>query len=161
MTIQFDTLTFAKRLTAAGEKVEVAEAHAMALKELVMDTIATKGDVADLRKETALVRGDLLKEIAQLRKDLGEEITQVRKDLGGEIAELRTDLGKARTEIGDLRTELKFDIAASEERVRDDLRREIGDLRKDMDTLGLKMTVRLGGMMVVGIGALAGLNRLL
>ncbi len=45
MTINFDTLSFAKRLTEAGEKGEVAEAHAFAIKDLVMSDLVTREDL--------------------------------------------------------------------------------------------------------------------
>ena len=43
--LQFDTLSFAKRLIEAGERPEVAEAHAFTLKDFVMDNLATKTDL--------------------------------------------------------------------------------------------------------------------
>ena len=70
MTVQFDTLSFAKRLTAAGEKIEIAEAHAMAFKDFVMDVIATKADVSAVSTEVEKVRTDLSAEIGKVRTDL-------------------------------------------------------------------------------------------
>ena len=34
------------------------------------------------------------------------------------------------------------------------------DLRKDIDVMGLKLSVRMGGMLVVAVGALATINKL-
>ena len=174
MTVQFDTLSFAKRLTAAGEKVEVAEAHAMALKEFVMDTIATKADISEARTELRAGLGEVRSEVSELRSELraglgevrtemGTEIGKVRTEMGAEFGKVRTEMGaefgKVRTEMGDLRTELKFDIAGCEEKLRREMTLMRDDLRKDIDTLGLKLTIRMGGMLVVAIGVLASLRR--
>ncbi len=56
MNAVFDTLSFAKRLEAAGEKPEVAEAHAMALKDLVLEEVATKADIARLETKIEQLR---------------------------------------------------------------------------------------------------------
>ncbi|KAB2942501.1 MAG: CCDC90 family protein [Hyphomicrobium sp.] len=152
--MSFDTLSFAKRLTEAGEKPAVAEAHAMALKEFVMDTIATKADLRDLSRS------------------LGEEIQDVRDDIQGvrgEIADVRSEMrgefAKVRTEIDGLRGELHQELASFRKEVnerfatKDELRHEIGLLRKDIDAMGLKLTVRMGGMLAVAVGAVATLGK--
>lgn len=44
---------------------------------------------------------------------------------------------------------------------KDELRHEIGILRKDIDAMGLKLTVRMGGMLAVAVGAVATLGKIL
>ncbi len=155
MTVSFDTLSFAKRLTEAGEKPAVAEAHAMALKEFVMETIATKADLRELRTEIEDVRD----EVQDLRGEL--------KDARGEIQEVRGEIqavrGELRSEIQDVRGELKEFRKEVEERfaTKDELRHEIGLLRKDIDAMGLKLTVRMGGMLAVAVGAVTALSKAL
>jgi uncharacterized coiled-coil DUF342 family protein len=138
MTASFDTLSFAKRLTEAGEKPAVAEAHAMALKEFVMDTIATKADIRDLRNE-------LCTEI----QDVRDEVQEIR----GELKEFREEVGR---EIGSFRKEAYERFAT-----KDELHNEIGLLRKDIDAMGLKLTVRMGGMLAIAVGAVATLGKVL
>jgi chromosome segregation ATPase len=145
MTVSFDTLSFAKRLTEAGEKPAVAEAHAMALKEFVMETIATKADVRELRTEIEDVRD----EIQDLRGELRSEMQSVR-------GELRSEMQSVRGEIQDFRKEVEERFATKHE-----LRHEIGLLRKDIDAMGLKLTVRMGGMLAVAVGAVAALGKVL
>jgi len=80
--MSFDTLSFVKRLTEAGEKPAVAEAHAVALKELVMDRIATKADLRELGRSL----GD---EIQDVRDDIQEgrqEIVSFRNDVNARLA---------------------------------------------------------------------------
>ena len=148
MTVSFDTLSFAKRLTEAGEKPAVAEAHAMALKEFVMDTIATKGDIRDLSRSF----GEEIENVREEIQDLRDEIGDVR----GEIGDVRGEIGNVRGEIKELRNEVNERFAT-----KDELRHEIGLLRKDIDAMGLKLTVRMGGMLVVAVGAVATLGKVL
>ncbi|MYM97830.1 hypothetical protein [Duganella vulcania] len=47
----FDTLSYTKRLEAAGVPAEQAEAHALALGEVMRTQCATKADIYELREE--------------------------------------------------------------------------------------------------------------
>jgi hypothetical protein len=134
MSVSFDTLSFAKRLTEAGEKPAVAEAHAMALKEFVMDTIATKAD------------------IQALGRSLGEEIQDVRDEIADVRVEVRGEFAKVRSEISGLTERFA---------TKDELRHEVGLLRKDIDAMGLKLTVRMGGMLAVAVGVVATLSKVI
>lgn len=80
--MSFDTLSFAKRLTEAGEKPAVAEAHAIALKEFVMGVIATKSDLRDIGRR-------LGEEVQDARDDIQEarqEIVSFRQDVNARSA---------------------------------------------------------------------------
>ncbi len=59
-------------------------------------------------------------------------------------------------DIHALRTELKGDIAS----LRSEQKGDIASLRSDIELLRRDMTIRLGGMMVVGFGVLAVIIRL-
>jgi uncharacterized coiled-coil DUF342 family protein len=141
MTVSFDTLSFAKRLTEAGEKPAVAEAHAMALKEFVMETVATKADIRGVREEI---------------QDLRDEIGDVRGEAKEFREEVRHEFAAVRLEFTSLRKEFEDRFAT-----KDELHTEIGLLRKDIDAMGLKLTVRMGGMLVVAVGAVATLGKVL
>jgi hypothetical protein len=62
----FDTLSYARRLKAAGMPEAQAEAVADATRELVISDFATKADILALRAEIAAVRSDLTHEIAAM-----------------------------------------------------------------------------------------------
>jgi len=49
--ISFDTLAYAKKLTAAGFTQQQAEVQAEALAEIIDERIATKEDIMDLKRE--------------------------------------------------------------------------------------------------------------
>jgi hypothetical protein len=138
MSVSFDTLSFAKRLTEAGEKPAVAEAHAMALKEFVMDAIATKADIQALGRSIGEEIQDVRDEVAEVRTEMREEFVRVR----GEITSFRGEVTERFT-------------------TKDELRHEVGLLRKDIDAMGLKLTVRMGGMLAVAVGAVATLGKVI
>ena len=61
----FDTLTYARRLKAAGVDEAQAEAHAEAVRDAVTEGVATKADleaaVANLEAAVANLKADMLK----------------------------------------------------------------------------------------------------
>src|SRR5260370_20590924 len=56
----FDTLSYARRLRQAGVPEAQAEAMADATRELVLQDVATKGDIAGLKTDLAVLRSDLV-----------------------------------------------------------------------------------------------------
>jgi hypothetical protein len=74
--------------------------------------------------------------VANVRTEMREEFTKVRGDVAGEITSFRKEVNE------------RF-------ATKDELRHEIGLLRKDIDAMGLKLTVRMGGMLAVAVGAVA------
>jgi hypothetical protein len=126
----FDTLKLARALRdKAGFTQEHAEAAADALAEVVVDQVATRQDIIELRTE-------LRAEIAELRTELRAEIAELRSEVRAEIADVRA-------EIAALRTEVRNEIAA--------LRTEMVAGFRDVEQ---RMTIRLGGMLVVITGIL-------
>jgi uncharacterized coiled-coil DUF342 family protein len=159
----------------------VAEAHAMALKEFVMETVATKADVRGLREEIQDLRdevGDVRGELKEFRNEVGREFGAVREEAKAfreevrqEFAAVRTEVHQEfaafRTEVGQefvsLRKEFEERFATKDDLLatKQELRHEIGLLRKDVDAMGLKLTVRMGGMLVLAAGAVATLGKVL
>ncbi len=75
-------------------------------------------------------------------------------------ADLRAELQATKA---DLRAEIqvtKADLRAGIQATKADLRAEIQAVRTDLETQTLRITVRFGAMLVVGLGALATLLRL-
>jgi len=95
---------------------------------------------------------------------LAEALTSVdlvtKGDMNALRTELKADIGSLRSElkadIGSLRSELKADIGS----LRSELKGDIASLRSDIELLRRDMTIRLGGMLVVGFGVLAVIIRL-
>lgn len=107
-TVTFDTLSFSKRLQAAGVPPAQAEAHAQVQAEFLtnhlLSLVATKEDI----------------------EAIWEEIRAIKEDVRA----------------------TKEDIKQLETR-----------LRMEMQLLGKTLTVRLGGIVALGVGALAALNQ--
>jgi len=74
-TITFDTLKYTERLRAAGVPEQQAKAESEALRDVLSEatdnTLATKGDVCDLRNEIELLRRDVLTMEQRLTIKLG------------------------------------------------------------------------------------------
>ncbi len=120
------TLTFARRLEAAG----VNRAHADAVRDAVADATPSKAD---------------------LQAGLGEVKTELATkasttDLQTGLGEVRADLGDARTDLGDMKAELATKASAA------DLAEVKGAMATKADLL--RVALALAALMVLGFGAL-------
>ena len=141
--IAFDTLKFAKRLKEAGFTEQQAEALADAEAEFIEQNLATKRDIADVKRDIKELEVTLRNEIKQLDVTLRNEIKQLDVTLRNDIKQLDVTL---RGEIKQLDVKI--------EQIRSDLARELKDLE-------YRMTIKLGTMMVVAVAAMATLVKLL
>ncbi|MBA2591296.1 MAG: CCDC90 family protein [Pseudomonadota bacterium] len=152
--IAFDTLRFAKRLKEAGFTEQQAEALAIAEAELIEDNLATKRDLKDLE-------GVLQRHLAQIEADLKREIKALDAKVEQIHAGLTRDIKDLDAKVEQIRAEIKRDI----EELRADLKRDLKDLEtkvfREMKDLEYRMTIKLGTLMVVAIGAMATLAKLL
>jgi hypothetical protein len=122
----FDSLSYANRLKAAGMDGDLAEVQASAMTEVIQDhfhNLSTKQEVQqlslDLRKEIQLQGQDLRKEIQLQGQDLRKEMQLLGQDL-------RKDMQLLRLEV-----------------------------EKDMQLLEQRMVIKLGSLMVLAIGVVA------
>lgn len=85
-----------------------------------------------------------------------EAVAEATRDLISTDAATKTDIAdlkhELKADIADLRHELKADIA--------DLRHEIELVRRETAEMGMRVTVRLGAMIAVGVAILAALIKL-
>ena len=128
----FDSLTYANRLKAAGMDGGLAEVQASVMTEVIQDhfhTLSTKQELQqvslDLRKEINLMGQDLRKEMNLMGQDL-------RKDMQLQGQDLRKDMQLLRMEV-----------------------------QKDMQLLEQRMVIKLGSLMVLAIGVVATVVKLL
>ena len=85
MPVAFDTLTYATKLRDAGFTQEQAEVQAHALADIVEERLATKQDIATLRRdikelETSL-RHDMKELETSLKRDIKELETSLQRDM--------------------------------------------------------------------------------
>jgi len=128
----FDSLTYANRLKAAGMDGGLAEVQASVMTEVIQDhfhTLSTKQELQqvslDLRKEINLMGQDLRKEINLMGQDLRKEMNLMGQDLRKEMQLLRLEV------------------------------------QKDMQLLEQRMVIKLGSLMVLAIGVVATVVKLL
>lgn len=137
----FDTLEHARRLEDAGVPRPQAEAHAALFAEMLLGEVATKTDLDGVRAD-----------IQDVRRELRGEFDEIH----GEIKEIRGEFQVLRGEFNALRTEVRGEING--------VRGEIADVRKDLSHAIVvarnELTIRLGTLIVVGVGALAALPKL-
>ena len=134
--IPFDTLSYAKKLVAAGFTQEQAEVQAETFLSIVQDQLVSKRDLKEVEKSLEL-------QIQTVKKDLMVEVEKVRV----EIENVRKDLT---TEIENVRKELKIDI----ENVRKDLTIKIEVVKRDLK-------IWFGGMLFAAVAALSGIMTLI
>ena len=108
--LAFDTHKFVKDLTANGMPDKQAEVLADHYASLLNDRLATKEDLAALRKE---LKGD----INSLRSELKGEISDLRKDMSGLEERLTGDISGLRKDMVSLEERLQSDMTNLEERL--------------------------------------------
>lgn len=126
-----DTLEIVRKLEAAGTPRGQAEALAAVFRDSETTSLANLATKTDL----AAVKTELVAEIASVRTDLKAEIAAVRSDMA---------LAEHRVEARFVQIDGRF-----------------AQLDGKFVQLEQRMTIKLGGMMVVAVGAVAALVRLL
>jgi hypothetical protein len=141
MAYAFDTLGYAKRLRDAGLPAQEAEAHAEAAREFIMTELVTKYDLDVSRRETEASLANLelrvMNAIEKLRHEVTEAIASVENKLTDAISSIDNKLSAS---IGSCRQDLESRMQRLENR---------------FDTLELRLTVRLGGMIAVAVAVVA------
>jgi len=96
MNTTFDTLSYTRRLEAAGVPAEQADAHALALSEALRTQLATKADVqlakTELNDKIELARTELIDRIELVRLELSDKIELVRTELNDKIDRVHLEL---------------------------------------------------------------------
>ncbi|MEE9493599.1 MAG: hypothetical protein V3W04_09520 [Gammaproteobacteria bacterium] len=117
---------FASRLKDAGMPDTQIEALTEGLADMLDSNIASKQDIADVRRDIAELRAESKRDIAELRAESKRGTEELRAESKRDIAELRV--------------ELKHDIA---------------NVQRDIADMGKNLTLRLGTTIVVTAGLLA------
>jgi uncharacterized protein involved in exopolysaccharide biosynthesis len=122
----FDTLKLARALRdKAGFSQEHAEATADALADAVSEQVATKQDIRDVGTEVEALRSEMQAEFAAVRSEMQAEFAAVRSEMQAEFAAVRSEIAALR-----------------------------GDMVAGFRDVEQRMTIRLGGMLVVLAGIL-------
>ncbi|MYG24339.1 MAG: hypothetical protein F4068_09950 [Gemmatimonadetes bacterium] len=137
----FDTLRAAHRLRdEAGFDETQATVLVLTFAEGFAERFPTKADLqevdtsvrVELKRVEASIRGDMEKMETSIRGDMEKMETSIRGDMEKMETSLRSDMGKIETSV-----------------------------RTGLRDLENRMTIRMGGLMVIGIGVLLSLQRFL
>ena len=138
----FDTHAFVKRLTRAGMDEQQAEALVECQTQLINDSLATKQDMEEVKLDIEEVKRGIQEvklDIEEVKRDIQEvklDIEEVKRD----IQKVKLDIEEVKKNIDTLRLETKKDIAT---------------LKTDMQKMELRLTLRLGSVIVVTMGVFA------
>ncbi|MBF0110956.1 MAG: hypothetical protein HQL76_17450 [Magnetococcales bacterium] len=133
-TIAFDTHAYIKKLREAGVDERQAEIQAEALVELVEDRLATKRDVLDLKRDLREIDAKAETRFKELDTRAETRFKELDTRAETRLKELDT---KAETRLKELDTKLETKL-------------------KELE---LRMVLKMGGMILAGIGILFGLMR--
>ena len=113
--INFDTHKFVKHLTENGFTEQQAEALADEQVNLLNSNLATKSDIADVKRDIEKLRLATKSDIESLRLATKSDIADVKRDIEALRQETKTDIEKLRlatkADIEALRQEIKTDMA--------------------------------------------------
>ena len=109
--------------------------------------VATRGDIAELRGDTATLGAELRGEMGTLGAELRGDMGTLGAELRGEMASLRTDLRGEMTTLGAglrgemaaLRTDLRGEMGALGAELRGDMAMLSADLKGEMAKLGVRV----------------------
>jgi chromosome segregation ATPase len=104
--VLFNQLSYIDRLTRGGFTPEQARASAEALETAFTESVATKGDLAELKAELKQEIGEVSRLLTVVKAELEQEIGEVSQALTTVKAELRTEIAGVRSEIASVRTEI-------------------------------------------------------
>ncbi len=156
-TVGFDTPKFVETLLAAGLPDGQARAISQAVRE-AHDT-AELASSRDLRDAGTALRGEMQSLGAALRTDLHALGAEVKSDMQALRAEAKSDMQALRAEVkSDMQT-LRAEARSDMQALGAELRSEMQALRAEIRALEPRLTIRLGGIVVVALGAFTALSK--
>ena len=167
--VAFDTLRFTKRLLDAGVALELASATAEAFKEASSEAdLATHRDIELLQGDIEQVKVSIERLEERMDARFAQADTKMETRLAQMDAKMEAGLAQANTKMDtglaqmDARMETRF--AQVESRL-DQVDTRFDHLETNLngriDSMEQRMTIKLGGMMVVAVGAITALVKLL
>lgn len=138
-TIPFDTHKIVKELQEAGFDESQAEAVVSAMGAAVVGNLATKADLQEFRAATQA-------DIRELRNEFKSDMQEHRNATQADIRELR-----AATQA---------DMQEHRNATQADIRELRNEFKSDMQAMELRIMLRMGGLIVAGVGLIIALDKL-
>ena len=92
--VAFDTHSFVKRLTKAGMPEQQAEVLASEQSRLIENELATKQDIAEVKRDIEQLRLATKQDIEELRSTTKRDMKELETSLKRDIAESKVDILK-------------------------------------------------------------------
>ena len=140
MAITLNTLEYARTLQEYGFSEEQAEGQARALAGIMIESLATKDDFRELGGRLVTMREWIEYRLAEMQAQMDGRFAEMQAQMDGRFLAMREHIDGR--------------FAAAQERADGRLASGLADLER-------RLTVRLGGMMLAGIGAVSALVRIL
>ncbi len=157
----FDSHAAYKRLHEGGYTKKQAEAQVSLWVDIINSNLATKTDILSLRTDMAGIEASLKTDILSLRTDMAgieaslkTDILSLRNDMAGIEANLKTDMAQ-------IESNLKTDIANNITRVEVSIEQLRKETKTDLKMMESRLIIRLGTLIVSGVGILAVLMKIL
>ncbi len=149
----FDTLAFAKKLRDAGytetQAEALVEAQSSVFREMLDSTLATKDDLRQMRDE---IVGEIREEMDARFQRVDERFMGIDgrfkgidgrfKEIDARFKDIDAHFKKIDARFGDV--DRRFQGVET----------RLGSLEHRVDQLGLQLTVRIGGMIMISLGIL-------
>ena len=153
-----DTHKAVKKLKEVGFDEAQAEAVVRMVGEAFDDSVATKADIVTVRADLSTQGAEVRGEIQEVRTDLSTQGAELRaeiQEVRGEIREVRGEIQEVRTDLSTQGAELHGEIRE----VRGELRAEAKAIRAELRELEQRMTIKLGGLLVLALTLLTAINK--
>ncbi|MBF0161422.1 MAG: DUF1640 domain-containing protein [Magnetococcales bacterium] len=128
----FDSYAYVRRLRDAGMDEQQAAIQAETFMALAEDRLATKQDVAELKRDIAESNVRIATDVAELKRDIAESNVRIatveaslKRDIEATKAELKRD-------IETTKAELKRDIETTKAELKRDIETTKAELQKDI-----------------------------
>ena len=138
-TIPFDTHKIVKELQEAGFDEPQAEAVVSAMGAAVVGNLATKADLQEFRAAT--------------KADMQEHSNATQAD----IKELRNEF---KSDMQEFRAATQADMQEHRNATQADIRELRNEFKSDMQAMELRIMLRMGGLIVAGVGLIIALDKL-
>ena len=139
-TLPFDTHKAVKELQEAGFDEGQAEAVVATVGAAFVGNVATKQD------------------LTELRSDLRSEMQALSSELRSEMQAMGSEL---RSEMQSQGNELRSEMQTQGNELRSDMRTQGSDLLSKIQAMELRITLRMGALIVGGVALIVALDKLL
>ena len=152
-----NTIEYMDRLVEVGVPEKQAKAHILIFHDFMSSNLATKKDIAEIKRDIAELGNKTERDIAELGNKTERDIAELGNKTERDIAELGN---KTERDIAELGNKTERDIAE----IKKDIAQLQRDTQRDIETMGYRMTIWLGGIVAASamfiLGAIFTMGRM-